>query len=357
MRRFVGLSMIALLALAALGVSAGAAERSLTKESFTFGTLTPPSEVAVRVQAANWLKEQKTFDRAAFDAIWSQKDKPVLDRLAATFALGDKDAARLLKDSRDRNRSAPTALPEVLGDTKRPAFFRANLALAYARNLVNRKVYEESLETLKLFKADQVVDPASYLFNRAVAEHGLMRKAEANDTIARLLDDVPAAPERYKVVAALMHFDMVSWQDKDLAAIARKMDNVQRRLELARGGKKTQKMQKEILDRLDELIKELENACSGNCCGGGNCPGGAQRPGNGGHPNNPSAPMQDSNIAKASGSGAVDGKRIKELAKNWGSLPPREREANMRELTRDMPPRYREVIQEYFRRLSTQNNQ
>jgi hypothetical protein len=259
MRRFVGSSLIAVVALAALGVSAGAAERALSKESFTFGTLTPPTEVAVRVQAAAWLKEHGAFDRQAFDAVWAQKEKPVLERLAATFALGDKEAARLLKESRDPNAPAPTALPEVLGDAKRPLFFRANLALAYSRNLVNRKVLEEALETLKLFKVDQVVDPASYLFSRAVAEHGLMRKTEANDTIARLLDDVPSAPERYKVVAALMHFDMVSWSDKDLAAIARKMDNVQRRLELARGGKKTQKMQKEILARLDELIKELEN--------------------------------------------------------------------------------------------------
>ena len=67
-----------------------------------------------------------------------------------------------------------------------------------------------------------------------------------------------------------MHFDMVSWQDKDLSAIARKMDNIQRRLDLARGGKKTQKLQKEVLARLDEIIKELENQNDKDCdCSGG----------------------------------------------------------------------------------------
>jgi hypothetical protein len=60
-------------------------------------------------------------------------------------------------------------------------------------------------------------------------------------------------------VAALMSFDMLTWQDKDLGWIARKMDNIQRRLDLKRGGKQTQKMQKEVLVRLDEMIKELEN--------------------------------------------------------------------------------------------------
>jgi hypothetical protein len=251
----------------ALAVSAGAAERSLTKESLTFGTLTPPTEVAVRVQAANWLKENGKADRQAFDAIWSQKHKPVLDRLAETFAAGDPDAAKLLKEARDPGAPAPTALPEVLGNTKRPLFYRANLALAYSRALVNRKVYEESLETMKLFKPEQVVDPSAYLFHRAVAEHGLMMRDAANETINRLLDDVPSAPERYKVVAALMHFDMVSWTESNildkLNSIGRKMGNIERRLDLARGGKKTQKLQKEVLARLDELIKELENQQGG----------------------------------------------------------------------------------------------
>jgi hypothetical protein len=246
-------------ALLGMAVPARAADKSLSKESFTFGTLTPPSEVQVRRQAADWLKGQGKADRQAFDAAWANKDKPVLDRLAATFALGDADAAALLRSSRDPGVAAPTALPEALADAGKPLFFRANLALAYARNLANKKVYEEALETLRLFKAEQTVDPASYLFFRAVAEHGLMLRKDANDSIARLLDDVPSAPERYKVVAALMHFDMVSWQDKDLSAIARKMDNIQRRLDLARGGKKTQKLQKEVVARLDEIIKELEN--------------------------------------------------------------------------------------------------
>ena len=108
MRRFIGLSVCAILALTA---SAPAAERSLGKESFTFGTLTPPSEASVRMQAAKWLREKDKLDRTTFDTIWSNKDKPVLDRLAATFEMGDKDAAALVKRSHDANVFAPTSLP------------------------------------------------------------------------------------------------------------------------------------------------------------------------------------------------------------------------------------------------------
>jgi hypothetical protein len=340
-----------------LAASAPAAEKSLPKESLTFGTLSAPSEVSVRAQAAQWLKEQGAYSRAAFDAIWA-KQEPVLDRLSATFSLGDKAAAQLLKDARKADAAAPTALPAVLGDAKKPVFFRANLALAYAKGLTNRKVYEEALQTLALFKADQVIDPASFLFHKAVAEHGLMLKRDADESIARLLDDVPTAPERYKIVAALMHFDMVNWSDKDLAAIARKMDLVQRRLDLVRGGKKTQTIQKEIVARLDELIKELENQNDPDSQnGGGSSPGGKQNGKSGSKPSNnirSTSPQQDSMPGNGSGPGEVDKQKIEELAKVWGKLPQREREANIRELTRTMPPRYAEVIREYFRRLSEQ---
>ena len=88
-------------------------------------------------------------------------------------------------------------------------------------------------------------------------------KKEAADSIVRLLDDAADAPERYKMVAGLMLFDMMTWKDKDLGWIARKMDNIERRLDLARGGPKTQKMQKEVVARLDELIKEMENKHKG----------------------------------------------------------------------------------------------
>ena len=35
------------------------------------------------------------------------------------------------------------------------------------------------------------------------------------------------------MVAGLMLFDMMGWKDKDLGWIARKMDNIERRLEMA----------------------------------------------------------------------------------------------------------------------------
>ena len=55
----------------------------------------------------------------------------------------------------------------------------ADPALAYARILCNRAVHEEALEALKLTRPEQVVDPAAYLFHRALSEHALLDKSAA----------------------------------------------------------------------------------------------------------------------------------------------------------------------------------
>jgi hypothetical protein len=111
-------------------------------------------------------------------------------------------------------------VPALLKDAKAAPFFRANLALAYAKALSNRRVHEEALDTLKAVTPEQVIDPASYLFHRAVCEHALVLKKEATGTINRLLEDALDAPERYKTVATLMLLDMQTWKDKkDLGAI------------------------------------------------------------------------------------------------------------------------------------------
>jgi len=237
-------------------------KKAPVKDESSFGALKSVSVEEARTQAEKWLKEtaKKTdaASLASFKAIWDAADRPLIDKVSDTLALGNPDAAKLLKEARDPEAPAPTEVPALLKDTKVSAYLRSNLALAYAKALTGRKVYEEALETFAAVKVEDVVDPASYLFHKAVCEHALMLKDRADASIDRLLVDAVDSPERYRMVAALMHFDMVTWQDKDLGWIARKMDNIQRRLDLKRGGKNTQKIQKEVLVRLDEMIKELE---------------------------------------------------------------------------------------------------
>jgi len=231
------------------------------KEESSFGSLKSPDQAEAHKQVQAWLKSVGKTDaatQAKVKIVWAA-DRSLLDKVVATLALGDPDVAKLLAEARDFDAPAPLAVPAFLKDKKKSAFVRANLAVAYGKALTSRKVYEEALEALAVVKPEDSVDPSAYLFHKAVCEHALMLKDRADGSIDRLLVDVPDAPERYRMVAALMHFDMLTWQEKDLGWIARKMDNIQRRLDLKRGGKNTQKMQKEVLVRLDEMIKEIEN--------------------------------------------------------------------------------------------------
>lgn len=342
-----------ILACCLLPPAASAAEKSV-KHYPAFGVLTAPSETSVRVKAARYLQEAGKYDRNRFEELWGDTSRALVDRLADCLALADPQVAAALAEVRNRNSLPPAELPYFLIESQQPLFFRANIGLAYARALTSRRIYEEGLDILRLFRPEQTVDPGCYLFHRAVCEHGLMLKQEAEESITRLLDDVPSAPERYRMVATLMHFDMFTWKQQSvsdkLASIGRKMENVGRRLDLARGGQKTQKQQKEIVRRLDELIKEMENASNDSSSNSGNCPSGGQQPGNGSSQG--PTPMQESVGGQDSGPGEVDAQRIREAAEQWGRLPPREREALMRSLTAKLSPRYAEVVREYFRKLS-----
>jgi hypothetical protein len=350
-------SLLALAVLMAAG-SHGIAQNA--KSPANFGTLDPASAESVQTKARAWLNETGKIDPesvARFEAIWKQADRSVLDRLVDTFTLGNAAAARLMAEARDPLAPAPTDVPELLKNAKQSAFFRANLGLAYARALNNCRVHEEALAVLKQVKAEQVVDPAAYLFHRAISEYSLLEKDEANRSIRRLLDEAASfAPERFKAVALLMQLDMLAWKSKDLDDIARKMKDVERRLDLARGGPVTQEKQREILARLDEVIKKLENQQkSGSGQGnGGNCPG--SQPGNGGMPSgtNPSSPATTSGATPGSpGTGNVDPAKLSKLVQEWGRMPPREQQEALQQLTQGLSPRHREAIENYFRTLAT----
>jgi hypothetical protein len=256
----------ALAALLLLGGGQASVGAEKKKDLTAFGALEAPSPEAVQADAASWAKKAGLAGakKQQFESIWKAKDLSLTEKVNRTLLLDDS-AAKLVATARDAQAPAPTAVPALIKDAKNPKFFRANLAVLYAKGLSQRRVYEEALDTLKAVKPEDVVDPAAYLFHRAVAEHAMLHKQDAQRTIGRLLDEVAEAPERYKTVGALMLLDMLTWREKDLNWVARKMDNSGRRLELARGGPITQKIQKDIVNRLEEMIKELENKKKG--CG------------------------------------------------------------------------------------------
>jgi hypothetical protein len=322
------------------------------KAEYTFGSLKAATPEEAKAKAAAWLKSTGKFDQAAFDKVWAQDEVSVLDRTLATLELGSEDARKVLAASRTAATDAPKDVPAILLNEKADPYLRANLALGFARGLTNGRVYEESLAALAAIKPEHTVDPAAYFFHRAVAEHALMKKDDAMRSIVRLLDDVAGAPDRYTMLGRIMFVEMATWtkDEKDLTNIRRLMDNSERRLSQSRGGKTTQDIQKKIVFRLDELIKEKENQCKGGQCNGGCCPNGGNQIGKGNIRS--SSPAPDSAIMGGAGNGTVDEKKLATIAKEWGTMPEKDRAKAIMEITKDLPARYRVVIEDYFKALS-----
>jgi hypothetical protein len=345
--------------LVAVDATPASASDPVKKPVFGFSTLKPATPEVAKAKAAAWLKSVGKYDEVSFNKIWADEGRTVLDRTADSLALGSTEAAALLANVRKADAPAPAETPALLKDTKQDNFFRTNIALAFGKAAASKKVYEEALDALNsITTPEAAVDPAALYFFKAVAEHATMRKEAAIGSISKVLFDMNEGdvPDRYRLVAALMGVEMQNWSPdpKDLSNIERLMDNSGRRLELARGGEKTQDIQKKIVFRLDELIKELEakNKPGQGQANGGNCPNGGQ-PGN--QPGNtvqPNQNAQDSVIMGGSGPGNVDEKKLRQIAEQWGGLPPDKRAKIVEDIMRDVPTRYKPLIDEYFKSLN-----
>jgi hypothetical protein len=137
-----------------------------------------------------------------------------------------------------------------------------------------------------------------------------------------------------------MHFDMETWQEKDLGWIARKMDGIQRRLALGRGGKQTRKMQREVLVRLEEMIKEMERPT----------PPGPETPGTPRPGDRVKPPTDTPGARPMDGKGDIE-ERQRQLVEWIIKLPEKERARVRAELLKDMPAGDRAVIERYFKEL------
>jgi tetratricopeptide (TPR) repeat protein len=270
----------------------------------------------------------------------------LLERVVAVIVLGMPELRGMLANWSDATAAAPLSPPALLRDERLPPIVRANLALWFAREMVQRRLHQEALDALLPVRAEQVVDPAAYYFFRAVSENKLRKRDEALASINRLLSSVEGVPDRYRFVAELLRKDMDGWKEKDLGDIARRMQEIEGRLQNHRGGPQTQERQKEVIAMLDQLIKDLEDQCNQCQCNGG-AAGGARV----------TTPMQDSRIVGGqAGKGEVDKKPLIKDEKVWGKMPEKEKVKALENVNRELPPRFKDAIEAYTKRMAGGNN-
>jgi len=309
-----------------------------------------PSAETVRQQVLDWLASADVDDplRAQAEALWESaavdgNAAHLLDLVCATFAVVDPQARELV-DLCSRPRG-PAALPDVawLADDKRPAVERHNLRLMLARWLVQELLYDEARDHLQGLEPAGVVDPAMLLFYQAVVYHRMLERDLGLAAISRLLENEEKIPRRYASIARLMQADLEDLREDSLDHIARRMDDIRRRLDLGRAGTKVRNVEDGVIASLDKLIEEMEKqqqAAQAAAAQGG----GQQRM--------PLQPLQDSVPMGGKGEGKVANKPIGD-GTGWGDLPPRERQEALQQIGKEFPAHYRDMIEQYFRKLAT----
>lgn len=326
----------------AVGVSQSAANDELAKRA----SWSQPSADAVRGQLDEWLATQDVDDptRAQIEQVWLSGDQPwkaagVLGQIAETVALVDERARELVTAChQDHVGIVPPAF-EILADEDLAPVARNNLKLLAARWYAQQGLYDEAIEQIGDLKAGDVADPASLLFYQAVAYHWLMDKEKCLPVIAQLFENRESLPRRYVAMGELMEADLKPLKTDSLDEVARLMDDIGRRLDLARAGKKVRKQEDDVIAKLDKMIEELEKQRQQQQQAG--AAGGS----------NPSQPMPDSMPGGGSGPGDIDPKKVGSRS-GWGDLPPKERQEALQQVGKDFPSHYREVIEEYFRKLA-----
>ncbi len=221
-----------------------------------------------------------------------------------------------------------------------------------AENYTLKGDYEKSNEILSTFlpKKDE---RAKYYYLQAVNHFALndrknfLKSIEDFDFVSN-----SETPVRYRNLVLAMKHDLEQWDATPLNDIQRDMRKSADRLENSYAGKKTQNIQEEIVKKLDKLIKEEEdkkNKANASNNPNPSDPNGKTVPGQDKIPN---MPAPDTIIMGGKGDGKVDEKVLRKIAEQWGTLPPAARAKVVQDLTKELPPKYEQLIKNYFESLN-----
>lgn len=326
----------------------GQETRSAVEDGLTqAATWKPVSDEEVRTAFAQWLlhidAKVETVDLVEHylnNDFQHDAAGEVVDSVINGIVIARPDVKQV-RDKLRRQRSGTRApdFSSLLDNPDETDFLRDHVRLYLARWLAQNEFYDEALVHFAKLDLEKVLDPSTMLFYRGLIEHQLFKKDRCLVTLKRLLENSKQLPRRYEVLSKLMLADIQPMEPDSLDEISRMMSDIGRRTGLLRSGKQVRNEEEMVIKKLDKLIEKLEAQ---------------QQSPQAANNTAPSNPMQDSFKAGGKGDGQATSKRQPEGG-DWGDLPPAERAAALADMAKDMPPHYRAVIEEYFRRLAREN--
>ena len=338
--RHISLNVFAFLLLIGVAPAFLAAQNSIQKES----SWKPADRETVVASFEAWLLDaevEATSAKLVREYLHSNESASgdLIDHVIQGLEIGDPEVARfaeILASARPEDQIQTSGL---LDNKACHSFVRDHVRLLYGRWLARNELFDESLGQLKQLEVENVLDPATLLYYRGLMEHQLLKPKECIKTLKKLQENAGALPRRYTVLAKLMLADMKRLEEDSLDEISRMMGDIRRRTELNRSGTRVRGKEEDVIKKLDKLIKKLEKQQQQMQM--------AQAQGT----NRPSSPADREQRMAGQGSGKVRSKRQTDGGQ-WGNLDPAERDAALAEMSKDLPPHYRSVIEEYFRKLA-----
>ena len=306
-----------------------------------------PDAQQIRKQLEQYLEKQQADEtvKLQVSVLWdtpltSSDQSLLLDQLVNSLILINRDLAQFINKLDSTHASGVQVTPDFFNQDNLEPFLINNVRLYYARWLAQSELQDECLQVLEGIKPQDVVDPATLLFYQATGYHRILAKDKCLSAINLLQENEDSIPRRYATLANLMKADIGPLKKDSLDEVARLMSDIQRRLNLGRAGTRVRKEEDDVVAKLDKMIEELEKQQQQQQSGG-----------QGAGSLNPSSPAQDSSDLGGSGPGNVD-RRNHGDGEDWGSLPPKERQKALQQISKELPAHYREVIEEYFRKLA-----
>ena len=233
-----------------------------------------------------------------------------------------------------------TALTKAEGT---PEWIVNVMNLQAARRLANNGLFDDAAELIKDLKPESSPCPATLLFYQGLVKYQSLDQ-EAALPILNRLTAMDAIPARYRELAQRMILDLEKLEPKSLDHISRRMGDVAGRLDNGRANEKTVEIEDGIVKDLDEQIKKLEEQLQQMMQ--------QQQQSSNSQPKPPQGEQAPSRVA---GKGHVDRKDVGNSG-GWGDLPEKEREKDLQQIQENFPPHYRDIIEQYIKRMSETEN-
>jgi TolA-binding protein len=297
------------------------------------------------------------FDAAAFRAHFQAQGVPAAQLEALTARIGEVGAAAACDEflrtwSGDYGAAAKLAeagdpqaalsLAKLLAGDPDP-YLRAHVRYHLGRVFLDGDDPERAIVVLREFlnqDLNRTPLDGEALFFLGQAMRDLPQPEQALRAFAAFLQFFPDAPERFRSAAEQHVGELQAQMDSPLHGLADEMKGVERRIKKTDTGEETQKRQDAIVSELQKIIEEIEER--EKQMGGG--PGGL---------NNPSNPATKSALPDAGATriGALN--KVPGVADRWGRAKDQDRAAVETDVQQNLPPHYRALLEEYYRRLGT----